>query len=200
MASGYAHTGSPNPQFGFMAQIQFFCLAFSHCFQMWPISASSVNRSDSACSCMVVNMEAPEVSVYHFIKRLMCRGNQRIHEQMIRSARRRRAKFFIALLMEQWLLLPHGAVCVRWEWWDRDVNGFTETDFIQHFGLSGATFNICQHLSTARHSVQASEWRKGGMNSDTTVQTETPASHMKLAQIRIDKIWIPGMCAVHTVM
>ena len=46
------------------------------------------------------------------------------------------------------------------QWWDYDVNGFTETDFIQKFRISRDTFNyICQRLSSlaARHFIRASD-------------------------------------------
>ncbi len=110
------------------------------------------------------------------------------------------------------------------EWWDCDVNGFTETDFIQNFRMSRGTFNyICQRLSS-RLSLQDAQfrqpisllavcvhvWCKSRMNSDMTVQTEValqnirPVSdlgpHMKVAQIGIEKIRFHVICAVHTVV
>ncbi len=103
-------------------------------------------------------MEATEVSVYGFIYKLMCSGSQRIREQMITRTRRKGDTFLIV-----------AATSVRrcvWmrsrsqEWWDRDVNGFTETDFIQNFRMSRATFNcICQRLF-ARLSRQDTQFRR----------------------------------------
>lgn len=47
------------------------------------------------------------------------------------------------------------------EWWNRSVNNFTKTGFIQ----------IYKSLA-ARQSVQTSEWHKSGPDSNMTVQTE----------------------------
>ncbi len=75
----------------------------------------------------------------------MCSGSRRIRGRKLRLFVER-GRFFTTDV----------CVCVDAEWWDRDVNGFTETDFIQNFRMSGGTFNSLTLLTlAARRQVQA---------------------------------------------
>ncbi len=92
------------------------------------------------------------------------------------------------------------------EWWHRDVNGFTETDFIQDFRMSRVTFNyICQCFSS-RLTVQATHLLTGCVCMCDVEVAWIPiwpfrpvsdlGPHMKVSQIGTEKIRFHAICAV----
>ncbi|KAI7803548.1 putative nuclease HARBI1-like [Triplophysa rosa] len=69
-----------------------------------------------------------EVSIFAFISKCLCNGSHNINEQVLRRMKRKRAKL---------------------EWWECDVNSFTETQFFENLRMSRATFDyLCQRLSS----------------------------------------------------
>lgn len=149
-------------------------------------------------------MEATEVSIYNFNSMLMCSGSQCICEQMRRGAK----LLIIAFCGAKAAASLQRCVWMRsrsQEWWDCDVNAFTETGFIKNFSISRAAFNISASPNESQFR-QVSDVNRH-MTFDTTVHTEValqkirPVSdlgpHTK-TQTRIEKIIFNGICAVHT--
>ena len=96
---------------------------------------------------------------------LLCSGSRRNCEQMLMKRRKRRKKAAFLIMAFCGAMAASSVECV-WmrtrsqEWWDHDVNNFTETDFIQNFRMSRATFQyICQRLST-RLSREDTQFRR----------------------------------------
>lgn len=107
-----------------------------------------------------VDMDATEVSVDGFILKLLCSGSV-----IMRRKTRRRWKFSTMAFCEA-MAATSIQRCVWMRSWsqergagaNRDVNAFTETDFIQNFKMSRYRLHLSAPLHktlTARHSSEA---------------------------------------------
>uniref|UniRef100_A0A8P4G155 NACHT, LRR and PYD domains-containing protein 12 n=1 Tax=Dicentrarchus labrax TaxID=13489 RepID=A0A8P4G155_DICLA len=108
---------------------------------------------------------ATDVIVPNFFKSVYS-GSRRICEQLITRTRMRkkRSKFLNVTFCGAVAATSVRKCLQMWsqsqEWWNCDVNGFTDTDFLQNFSISRDTLNyICQRLST-RFSRQDAQFRR----------------------------------------